>query len=151
MSGMNATTKEDILALAEDYDCTVVFATPKELLIDYDHVDEDFVSWDKAHRSTLEVIHRRFGIDSIATWPSRGGRLHIEVTLLDRVTRTEGILMEAALGSDPLKAVLDMRQEHRCLFKPKDGKPPEVYIYSLISNRPPGDDGGDERDDNPPF
>lgn len=101
----------------------VVVAAPNQIMIDYDAltVPERF-------NKVGDILRKRFpdkGIECRAT-RSKGGNVHMVVTLPEPISDTERIAWQAAFGSDPIREALSLVSISRnvknpvLLFMPKD-------------------------------
>lgn len=69
----------------------------------------------------LPVVDRRWGIDFIDIYQSKGGNIHA-IVLLNECTKSleERIVLQTALGSDPMRSILFCAQDGTAnvLFRP---------------------------------
>jgi hypothetical protein len=126
----NVKTLAELRETAASLDCVLVEADPCTLLLDVDLVStkED---WEQMFREPLALVREKFGAAVEETWASRGGGLHVRLSLTLPVSAEMAIALQAALGSDPRREVLacwerlvlDDRGEKnvdtRSLFRPR--------------------------------
>jgi len=101
-------------SLAAEQGCELIIAKPNELLIDDD--------------KGTALIEEKFGVEDIESWTSRRGGKHWKVRLTVDVEPEIAIVLQAALGSDPMRETLAAWERHalrplgnpdtRSLFRP---------------------------------
>lgn len=113
---------EEAFKLAETKDCDVVQGEPDVLLCDYDGAALDLF------HTLVEFLNTYYGPVDIEFWYSSAGKndhYHRKITLARPVPIGLRLAMQAALGSDPMRTMLDIRRveegvEEPCLlFKPR--------------------------------
>ena len=81
----------------------ILHAEPDELLLDLDTAPQVRQFVDR-----LEDVAEWYGVKRISIWPSRNGNTHAVVVLEKKVyDSTEKYLLQAVLGSDPLRELLN--------------------------------------------
>jgi hypothetical protein len=114
-------------AEAHKRDCDIVYPKPNELFIDIDSKEEY-----AEYRIRKERLARM--LPSLMVWsryieaPSRSGgdKLHCRITLSRNVTVTERLCLQAVLGSDPVREMLNIARllqsgdAQDCLMVPRN-------------------------------
>lgn len=113
----------DAKAYAQNYGCEVIQADEKTLLIDLDSY-EDKVRFDEMR----SFIEKWFSFEAVEVWPSKsdGDHVHVKVTLGEKFSILERLLLEACLGNDLKRSFYCFLRAHRkmkedeisLLFKP---------------------------------
>jgi len=108
-------------SLAAEQGCELIIAKPNELLIDDD-------KGTAMPAGILALIEEKFGVEDIESWTSRRGGKHWKVRLTVDVEPEIAIVLQAALGSDPMRETLAAWERHalrplgnpdtRSLFRP---------------------------------
>lgn len=111
----------ELKAAEENYE--VLRPAANELLIDIDNKEAQ-EQFDRVY----PIVDRYYGIVNIQSWKSKSGNKHIKVILRESVPISWKLVLQAALGSDPIKEVISLKRfEMNCpvpstLFKPKDAE-----------------------------
>ena len=109
--------EEGEIAKVEGFD--VIVADEFTLLLDIDQSDFNLMD-----SPVYDKIDDLYLVKSIEKWTSKGGNLHFKVVLDTRLTAEQRLILEVALGSDPIRAVLSLAryrngvEEPSRLFKP---------------------------------
>jgi hypothetical protein len=125
-SGLDPKTYEKERRAAEANGFEVIFANPHLLLLDLD-TEEDFARFVKVYKRAKTL----FGLENLQWWPSKSGppHRHVSITIAFALSVEERIALQAALGSDPLREILNLKrlrvgvEEPSRLFCPKGTKP----------------------------
>lgn len=91
--------------LARETDCEVLVADAYTLQLDLDS-DEDYVTF----VNQLEKLKHFMAVGDVEELKSRGGNRHILVKLTKRLAVRDRILLQACLGSDPVRELLSYRR-----------------------------------------
>lgn len=97
----------------------VVTAHAGSLLLDLDTA-EQLAQFERV----LPTVERNFGIVNVERWASKNGNTHVAVGINKALSAAQRVALEAALGSDPVRAVLCVGRieqgvaEPSRLFKP---------------------------------
>jgi len=87
---------------AEQHNCDILVATPTTLLLDLD-TDEQY----RAFLRNLDVLRRETSlVVSYEELKSRSGNRHVVVSLAEPLDITTRLLLQAVLGSDPVRELL---------------------------------------------
>lgn len=125
-SDVNSNQPEAI-ANAEAAGQTVVFSDSQTILLDLDNADSQFM-----YERVLPIIQRHIPITEDERWASKSGNLHVKLILAEPLPVMERILIQSALGSDPVREFLTMLRVQEgnpnpsMLFRPTPG--PEVQL-----------------------
>lgn len=103
--------------------CEILHSRDNELLIDIDNVE----SWQQ-FLDMLPHVDEEFKVTRVEVWPSRSKGAHARVTLQFNLYDADKYLVQAVLGSDPLRELLNLYDLRRfylaschvnILFKPE--------------------------------
>lgn len=121
MSEITNAGKEELEQRAEKLGCRLVETAPDLLLVDLD--DHAGVN-----QRVLALIDATYGIGSKRSYTSRNGSgRHVVIKLKVELSEAERLLLQCALGSDPMREALGMQRMRlgldpvSALFEPKDG------------------------------
>jgi hypothetical protein len=118
--------EEYLRKLASDNHCDLLIATDQQLFLDIDSQ----AAYDQ-YRQMLPNLKRIYPVIGIDEYVSRNKSLdgflkrHIIIELLDPLTISERIALQAILGSDPMKEFLSIARDCKeidipvCLLKPR--------------------------------
>ena len=113
----------DVEDLAEGFGCTVQHAKQNQLFIDLD--SEEALSGFMLKYSMLQKLSDGILLKTYRTRKSRSGNTHAVVELYDDVSVEMQLGLQAALGSDPMRELLNFGRMLRtedagnCFFVPK--------------------------------
>lgn len=109
-------------AMALEEGMTVILRKPNQLLIDLDNSDS-------MEPGRLEFLARKFPIREVESWRSKSGDgVHVVITLEEEVSPLEALALEMAMGSDPIRGLLNVVRyrngvdDPSRLFKPPQSK-----------------------------
>lgn len=109
MSGADDLTPTALAAtisVAESEGLTVVSADDSTLLLDL-----DTAAAREQYERVLPSVQQYFDVTSIESWQSRGGNLHVKLTLGTPRPAYLRYALQAALGSDGVKETLTLMRE----------------------------------------
>lgn len=91
----------------------LVSDTPTSLLCDLDTIEsvQQFVA-------VLPYVAEKYPILLLRIWSSMGGNTHAAMHLCDEAAFSVRLALQTALGSDPVRTVLALRDGGNLLFKP---------------------------------
>lgn len=110
---------------AKERGCTVEYASPKTLQLDIDSEESREIYEDQ-----LERLRLMFTVLEVRERASRSGNMHVIITLKERLSVPERIMLQACMGSDRTREILSYARyqngdnEPILLFKPMN--PPDI-------------------------
>jgi hypothetical protein len=109
----------ELAALAAERNCELVVPDDYTLLVDLDDGAQ-------LNQRVLTVIRERCGVLKTESWPSRSGTgTHYRIHLVVALSQGDRLLLQAVLGSDPMKECLSVfrawagHETPSVLFKPR--------------------------------
>lgn len=112
---------EDAIREAGVNGCEVIKSTETTLLLDFDNgaQQDQFTNMFRRLKDT-------YGLKEVERWASKSGRgVHVAVSMKEPLNVTERLLLQCALGSDPMREALGLKlvksgvENPIMLFKPK--------------------------------
>jgi len=134
--------RDESFAAARESGCEVIVASPSQIQLDIDqpwpvwaHLNSDDPGIDvlnvlaatagERNRDVLARLLEFVVVISWEAWRSTSGNTHIMLTLSHEFTPHERVAMQAMLGSDPMRELLNLRRvwcgadDPIALFRPK--------------------------------
>lgn len=125
---------------AEACGCTVEYSNPRMLQLDID-TDEDFDFFQKQFQRLLQYSTKM--AHQYQVRPSKSGNRHVTIELLEDHSVIERIMLQAFLGSDRTRELLNYgrhllgAENPIRLFRPDDERRQAAEIQEMIETFPP--------------
>lgn len=89
---------------ASEMGLDIIEPKPKELQLDI-----DFKEMPKFFEKHLDILRQMYGVSEIRKTVSQSGNIHVYIQLVQDITPTERILLQACLGSDLKRELLTFK------------------------------------------